>query len=174
MDKKNRTTIRVVILIILLAALIFAVYSSFKKDQATISVGDTAPNFTLQQLDGSQVKLSDLRGKAVVLNFWGSWCVPCKTEMPELEKQYQLNKNKSIVFAGVNIGESPITVKQFVDQVGVTFPIWLDQNREITRLYNIGPIPTTYFIDKDGIVKDVVIGQMNEAIIQEKVAKILP
>lgn len=174
MNKKNRTPIRVVVLVILLAALIFAVYSSFNKDQATISAGDVAPNFSLQQLDGSQVKLSDLRGKAVVLNFWGSWCVPCKTEMPELEKQSKRGKDKGIVFTGVNIGESPITVKQFIDQVGVTFPIWLDQEREITRLYKIGPIPTTYFIDKNGVVRDVVIGQMTEAIIEEKVAKILP
>ncbi|MGD8189148.1 thiol-disulfide oxidoreductase ResA [Brevibacillus ginsengisoli] len=174
MDKKNRTSIRVVILVILLAALIFAVYSSFKKDQATISVGDVAPNFSLQQLDGSQVKLSDLRGKAVVLNFWGSWCDPCKAEMPEIEKQWEKNKDKGIVFTGVNIGESPITVKQFVDQFGVTFPIWLDQQREITRLYNIGPIPTTFFIDKNGVVQAIVTGQMNESIIREKVAKILP
>lgn len=174
MNNKNRTPIRVAILVVLLAALIFAVYSSFKKDSSTIAVGETAPNFSLQQLDGKEVKLADLRGKGVVLNFWGSWCVPCKTEMPELEKQSQAFTSKGVVFTGVNIGESPITVKQFVDQVGVTFPIWLDQQREITRLYNIGPIPTTFFIDKDGVVKDVVIGQMNAAIIQEKVAKILP
>ncbi len=174
MKNKNRTPVRVAILGILFAALIFAVYSSFKKDSATVEVGDQAPNFSLQQMDGKQVKLSDLRGKGVVLNFWGSWCVPCKTEMPELEKQYQQNKDKGVVFVGVNIGESPITVKQFVDQVGVTFPIWLDQQREITRLYNIGPIPTTFFIDKDGVVKDEFIGQMSAQIIQDKVAKILP
>ncbi|MGC5324500.1 thiol-disulfide oxidoreductase ResA [Brevibacillus sp. SYSU BS000544] len=173
MGKQNRTWLRVAILAVLLAALVFAVYSSFKKETGTVQVGDTAPNFSLQQLDGAQVKLSDLRGKAVVLNFWGSWCVPCKTEMPDLEKQYQLHKNDGVVFTGVNIGESPITAKQFISQVGVTFPIWLDQQREITRLYNIGPIPTTFFIDKNGIVKDVFIGQMNEQILQEKVAKIL-
>lgn len=173
MVKQNRTWLRVAILSVLLAALVFAVYSSFQKDTSTLKVGDTAPNFSLPQLDGSQVKLSDFQGKAVVLNFWGSWCVPCKTEMPDLEKQYQLHKNNRIVFTGVNIGESAITAKQFISQVGVTFPIWLDQQREITRLYKIGPIPTTFFIDKNGVIKDVFIGQMNEQLLQEKVAKIL-
>ncbi len=173
MNKPNRTPLRAAVLAVVLAALVFAVYSSLNKNPATVKVGDEAPNFSLQQLDGEPVKLSDLRGKAVLLNFWGSWCKPCKSEMPAIEKIYQKNKDKGFVVVGVNIGESPIVVKQFAEQVGVTFPLWLDQKREITQLYKIGPIPTSFFIDRNGKVADYFIGQMTESIMAEKVAKIL-
>ncbi len=174
MDRKKRTIMRVSILAVLLAALVFAVYSSLAKGVDDVKIGEQAPNFSLKQLDGTAVKLSDLQGKGVVLNFWGSWCKPCKAEMPALDKKYQELKDKGLVVVGVNISEAPVSVQQFVDQLGVTFPILLDRQSDITRLYNIGPIPTTYFLDSKGIVKDIVIGQMSEATISAKVNKILP
>jgi peroxiredoxin len=174
MDKNNRTYTRVAILGVLLVALVFAVYSSLEKDPNAVKVGKEAPNFSLEQLNGSSMTLSDLRGKGVVLNFWGTWCEPCKSEMPALQKQYELNKDKGLVVIGVNIGQAQATVEPFVKQLGVSFPILLDSQSQITKLYRIGPIPTTFFIDPDGEVKEIFIGEMNEAIIAEKVAKILP
>ncbi|MFY0543005.1 thiol-disulfide oxidoreductase ResA [Brevibacillus sp. H7] len=174
MNKSNRTYIRVAILGVLLVALVFAVYSSLEKDPNAVKVGRDAPNFSLEQLNGSPVTLSDLKGKGVVLNFWGTWCEPCKAEMPALQKQYEAYKDKGLVVIGVNIGESPITVEPFVKQLGVNFPILMDRQSQITKLYRIGPIPTTFFIDGDGEVKEIFIGQMNEAIIADKIANILP
>lgn len=174
MDKKNRTYIRIAILGVLLVALVFAIYTSLDKDPNAVKIGRKAPNFSLEQLNGSPIALADLKGKGVVLNFWGSWCDPCKAEMPELQKQHEAYKDKGLVIIGVNIGESPITVQPFVKQYGINFPIMLDRASEITKLYRIGPIPTTFFIDKDGEVKEIFIGQMNEQIMTEKVAKILP
>jgi peroxiredoxin len=174
MDKSNRTYIRVAVLGVLLVALVFAVYSSFVKDPNAVKVGRDAPNFSLEQLNGASITLSDLRGKGVVLNFWGTWCGPCKQEMPALQKQYEAYKDKGLVVVGVNIGESPITVEPFVKQFGVTFPILLDRESQITKLYRIGPIPTTFFIDPDGEVKEIFVGQLNEDMIAQKVAKILP
>ena len=173
MWKKNRTPIRMAILGVLLVALVFAIYSSYASED-TIRVGDTAPNFSLKQLDGTEAKLSDLRGQAVILNFWGSWCGPCKNEMPELERHYQQFKDEGLVVVGVNVAESPITVQQFVDQVGVTFPIWLDQKgKEVTKLYKVGPLPTTFFIDRKGKVADIFIGEMKEHTLKPRIAKIL-
>ncbi|MED4569617.1 thiol-disulfide oxidoreductase ResA [Brevibacillus agri] len=174
MNTKNRTSVRIAILGILLVALVFAVYSSFVKDPNVIKVGRDAPNFSLEQLNGTPVTLSDLRGKGVVLNFWGTWCEPCKAEMPALQKQYEASKDKGLVVLGVNIGESAITVEQFVKQVDVNFPILMDRQSNITKLYRIGPIPTTFFIDPDGEVQEIFVGQMTESIIAENVAKILP
>lgn len=174
MNKNNRTYIRVAILGVLLAALVFAVYSSFVKDPHAVKVGKEAPNFSLEQLNGPPIALSDLRGKGVVLNFWGSWCEPCKKEMPDLQQQYEAYKDKGLIVIGINIGESPVAVEPFVKQFGLTFPILLDRQSQITKLYRIGPIPSTYFIDADGKVKEIFIGPLNENSISEKVANILP
>jgi peroxiredoxin len=174
MDKKNRTYVRVAILGVLLVALVFAVYSSLEKDPNAVKVGKEAPNFSLEQLNGPAITLSDLRGKGVVLNFWGTWCEPCKSEMPALQKQYEMYKDKGLVIIGVNIGQAPATVDPFVKQLGVSFPILLDRQSQITKLYRIGPIPTTFFIDPDGEVKEIFIGVLNEAMLADKVAKILP
>ena len=173
MNKGNRTYIRVAILGVLLLALVFALYSSFVKDPNEVKAGNEAPNFSLPQLNGQAIKLSDLRGKAVVLNFWGTWCEPCKAEMPALQKKYDELKANGLVVVGVNIGETPVAVQSFVKQYKVSFPILLDRQMEITKMYRIGQIPTTYFIDRDGEIEEVFIGQMTDAMIAEKVAKIL-
>ncbi|KQL49250.1 thiol-disulfide oxidoreductase ResA [Brevibacillus choshinensis] len=174
MNKSNRTYIRVAVLGLLLVALVFALYSSFVKDPNAVKVGRSAPNFSLQQLNGPELALGDLKGKGVILNFWGTWCEPCKKEMPALQQQYNQFKDKGLVVLGVNIGESPVAVEPFVKQFGVNFPILLDSESQITKLYRIGPIPTTFFISPDGDVEEIFIGQLNEAMITEKVKKILP
>ncbi|GED30905.1 MULTISPECIES: thiol-disulfide oxidoreductase ResA [Brevibacillus] len=174
MNKSNRTYIRVAVLGLLLVALVFALYSSFVKDPNAVKVGKAAPNFSLQQLNGPDMALSDLKGKGVVLNFWGTWCEPCKKELPALQQQYDQFKDKGLVVVGVNIGESTVAVEPFVKQFGVNFPILLDSQSQITKLYRIGPIPTTFFISPDGDVEEIFIGQLNEAMIAQKVSKILP
>jgi len=173
MNKYNRTYVRVAILGVLLLALVFALYSSIVKDPNVVKAGNDAPNFSLPQLDGPAMKLSDLKGKAVVLNFWGTWCEPCKAEMPALQKQYDTYKDKGLVVVGVNIGETPVAIQSFVKQYQVSFPILLDRDLQITKMYRIGPIPTTFFIDRDGEIEEIFIGQMNDAIISQKVANIL-
>ena len=174
MNKSNRTYVRIAVLGLLLVALVFALYSSFVKDPQAVKVGSNAPNFSLEQLNGPEMALGDLKGKGVVLNFWGTWCEPCKEELPALQAQYDKFKDKGLVVLGVNIGESPIAVEPFVKQFNVTFPIVLDRQSQITKLYRIGPIPTTFFISPEGEVKEIFIGQLNEAMIADKVSKILP
>ncbi|WP_139489229.1 thiol-disulfide oxidoreductase ResA [Brevibacillus dissolubilis] len=173
MNKENRTPIRVAILGVLVAALVFAIYSSLSQDDV-VGKGDTAPNFYSTEVGGKSVQLTDLRGKGVVVNFWGSWCEPCKEEMPALEKMWHTYKDQGVVFIGLNIGESEITATQFAKQMGVTFPIWMDPKREVTKVYKVSSIPATYFIDKDGEIQDVFVGPMSEEIIKEKVEKIKP
>jgi peroxiredoxin len=174
MNKSNRTYLRVAILGILLVALIYALYTSLNKEPNAVKVGSKAPNFSLEQLDGPPLVLDDLKGKGVILNFWGTWCEPCKAEMPALQKQYDKYKDKGLVVVGLNIGESPITIEPFVKELGVNFPIVMDRKSEITKLYRIGPIPTTFFISPEGEVAEIFIGEMKEAYIESQVKKILP
>ncbi|QOT00609.1 thiol-disulfide oxidoreductase ResA [Brevibacterium sp. JNUCC-42] len=173
MNKQKRTSMRVAILGVLLVALVFAVYTSFAKPNE-IKVGDKAPNFSLQSLEGQPMTLADLKGKGVILNFWGSWCEPCRNEMPDLEKVWLANKDQNIVIVGVNVGESEVSAQQFVRQMKTTFPILMDKQKEVTKVYNIGKMPTTFYIDQDGIVRDIMIGQMNEKSINSKLEKIRP
>jgi peroxiredoxin len=128
--------------------------------------GDQAPDFRLQTLDGKEMSLSELKGKVVLLNFWGSWCEPCRNEMPTLEKAYQTYKGQGFIVVAVNIAETDVTTSAFVKQYGLTFPILMDRDRAVVDLYKIGPIPTSFFIDPQGkIVKRVeaplVSGQLD-------------
>lgn len=173
--KSSRTIIRIMILTVIFAGIGLAIYNQFLKDKTAVKVESPAPDFVLKTLDGGSFQLSKYQGKGVVLNFWGSWCDPCKEEMPALEKTYQSFKDKGVVLVGVNIGETDVSIHSFKDRYGLNFPIAMDTKKEITQLYEIGPIPTTYFIDKTGIVKKVVIGgPMSEQTIADNMKEIVP
>lgn len=172
--KKKRLIVRTVILILLLAAVVFTLYSNFTKDDLPLKVGSSAPDFVLETLDGKKVQLSDLRGKGVFLNFWGTWCKPCEKEMPFMENQYQNFKDKGVEILAVNIAESDLVVNQFVKRHGLTFPILMDRKSEITELYKISPIPTTFLIDEKGEIKKVITGAMTEETVREYMKMIVP
>lgn len=133
--------------------------------------GDTPPDFTLTSLDGDEVTLSDLRGKKVVLNFWATWCPPCKAEMPHMQKYYEQHaKEDNVEIIAVNLtseerefsADGKIdTVMTFRDSFELTFPILLDQKREVSPQYNIMTIPTTYFIDSKGYIQRAISGPMD-------------
>ncbi|RRN67795.1 TlpA family protein disulfide reductase [Peribacillus simplex] len=126
-----------------------------------LKIGAKAPDFTLKTLDGKQVELSDYKGKKVMLNFWATWCPPCKKEMPDMEK-YTQQAGDDVVVLAVNI-DPENDVKSFVNNNGITFTIPLDSQsakNPVNDLYNISFIPTTYFIDKKGIIRNKVISPM--------------
>lgn len=122
--------------------------------------GGPAPGFQLQSLDGQTISLSDLRGSPVLLNFWATWCGPCRLEMPFLQEVYEDQEwaARGLVMLAVNLQEPGETVRKFVEENGFTFTVLLDTGGEVGNLYNISGIPTTYFIDNDGIIKNVKMG----------------
>ncbi|MCD6290472.1 MAG: TlpA family protein disulfide reductase [Anaerolineae bacterium] len=137
-------------------------------------VGLMAPDFTLSRLDGQPVSLSELRGQAVVLNFWATWCPPCRAEMPALERVYQAHREDGVVVLGVNQGETGAAVNPFLKEFGISFPVLLDAQGNVGRLYRVQALPTTYFIDRQGMIRDMVIGgPMSEALLQSKLATLL-
>lgn len=119
-----------------------------------------ALNFKLKDLNGKEVSLSDFKGKKVFLNFWASWCPPCKAEMPDIEKLYQQTKDSDLVILAVNLGEDNATAKSFIDNNNYTFSVLLDSNQSIGNQYSIVAIPTSFFIDKEGNIVSTIKGGM--------------
>lgn len=125
--------------------------------------GETAPDFTLATLEGQEMSLSDFRGKKVVLNFWASWCGPCRKEMPDMQKFYEAYKDKNVEVVAVNLTHFERKrehVDEFVEEYGLTFPIPLDVEKEQYDAYKVITIPTTYFLDENGVIKERHLGPM--------------
>jgi len=138
-----------------------------------VAVGNVAPDFTLKTLDGKQVTLSQLRGKVVLLDFWATWCPPCREEMPALEAAYKKFAGPDLAFVAVDLAENDVTVGAFAQQFGITFPIALDGNGQVTDTYNILPLPTSFFIDRSGKVVLKVEQPMTQEAIEGRLAALL-
>ena len=125
------------------------------------AVDSLAPDFELYNLDGETVKLSNLRGKIVLINFWATWCEPCKVEMPLFEERYQITGSDLEILA-VNFDEPEQEVRQFVDEFGLSFPVLLDPGAEVQNLYRIRGYPTTFVVNEEGIIQYHHIGLFTE------------
>lgn len=145
-----------------------------EKRQTGIEQGDIAPDFTLSSLQGEKKKLSDFRGKKVIVNFWATWCGPCEAEMPEMQSYYQKHKDEDFVVLGVNMTDTEKAksdVQPFVDKYNVTFPIVLDQEGDVMSTYQVTGFPTSYFINKKGVIEYKLVGAMNKDMMQKVIGK---
>ncbi|MFD1444807.1 thiol-disulfide oxidoreductase ResA [Thermoactinomyces vulgaris] len=175
MDKKTRYWVRRILFLVMVVLIGYALYQAVTQDsKSRLQEGEPAPNFTLATLDGKTVQLSDYRGKAVLLNFWGTWCEPCRTEMPALQNAYDQYKDQGFEVLAVNIAETDVAVSSFVEQYQLNFPVLLDRNREVTELYGIVPIPSSFFIDKEGKIRKIVEGPLNLDQLRIHILPILP
>jgi len=121
-------------------------------------IGFAAPDFTLQTVDGRQVSLSDYRGKPVILNFWASWCGPCRYEVPSFKSFHDKYENEGISILAVNTQDNPDSALAYAKADGLKFTIPVDPQGKVSSLYNIRGLPTTYFIDENGIITSIKIG----------------
>jgi len=138
-------------------------------------IGNLAPDFQLQTLSGQTVSLSGLRGKPVLINFWATWCPPCKAEMPYLQQVHDSWSAKGLVLLAVDIRESPATVEKFMTELNLSMTVPMDTDMKVTKVYLIGALPTTFLIDKDGIIRQKVIGAFpNKEAIENELKKIMP
>jgi peroxiredoxin len=122
---------------------------------ATTVSADPAPDFTLQSSSGENVRLAEQRGQVVMLNFWASWCGPCRTEMPLLDEMSKRYSAAGFVLYGVNVEEDNTDAKKLIKDLGVTFPILYDTESKASSLYNVDAMPTTVVIDKKGEIRFV-------------------
>ena len=138
--------------------------------------GFQAPDFNLQTLNGDTITLSELHGHPIIINLWASWCPPCRAEMPALESVYQDYQDQGIIILAVNATnqDNIDEAKEFIKMHNLTFPILLDVNGEVSRLYQLRSLPTTYFVDGDGKIQEIVIGgPMAEALLRVRIEKLL-
>lgn len=130
--------------------------------------GELAPDFELETVTGDLVRLSDYRGEKVMLNFWATWCPPCRAEMPDMQRFYE---DTDIVILAVNLTETKTernNVDKFIEEYGLTFPVLLDEELGAATLYRIQPIPTSYLINSDGTIHNKAFGALNyELMVQE-------
>jgi len=124
--------------------------------------GKLAPDFLLGALDGSEVRLSALRGQPVVLNFWATWCAPCRQELPQFVSAYDRFQGQGLVVLGVNMQEGKSIARGFADDFGMKFPIPIDVDGEVGDEYRLLGLPMTYFIDREGVVRSVFTGPLQE------------
>ncbi|OMF80902.1 peroxiredoxin family protein [Paenibacillus glucanolyticus] len=183
--KKNWITI-----IVLLGLITYGAYDYFSKSSANqaevmktedtdmvigIEKGQAAPDFVLQNLQGEEVRLSDFQGKTVMVNFWATWCPPCRIEMPHMQKFFEDYNSKDVVIIGVNMTPSEKTldsVKSFVDEQQLTFPIVLDMDGSVTQTYQIIAYPSTVLIDSRGVIQEKFRGAINYEMMKEAVARV--
>jgi peroxiredoxin len=122
-------------------------------------VGRTAPDFRVEMLDGSVAQLSDFRGQTVLLNFWATWCGPCRAEMPEFQEVYDVRLPlDDFVVLAVDVGEGPAVITAFIDELALTFPVALDPAGDVARLHGVRGLPATFFIDRHGVLRHQMLG----------------
>lgn len=136
------------------------------------SVGNFAPKFELSGPDGKKISLESLRGKPVFLNFWATWCYPCRSEMPDLYDMY-LKYDGQMQFLTINVQESANTVSKFMHENKYTFPVVLDKNGAVSNKYRVTGIPTTVILDAEGFVKVNHVGAMNASQMEAYILEVL-
>ena len=154
MKKSTRKIVRTGTIITIVTLLGITLYLNLRDGTQTINVGDEAVDFKLETLDGEQLQLSEITGdKGVILNFWGTWCKPCREEMPDMNQVYN-EGHEDYEIVAVNVSENKQQISQFISGLSedLDYPIALDPNRSVTKAYNIGPLPTTIAVNKDGVV----------------------
>lgn len=180
MSNKKRTVLGVLVLGVFLVGA-YLIYGGLSSNTGLYPQNGESPektmsiDFMVQDIDGNNVRLSDFYGKPIVLNFWASWCPPCKSEMPEFN-QTSKDLNGEVVFLMINQTdgnrETIEKASNYVDSQGFTFPVYYDTKLEAAYLYNVTAIPTTFFIDKEGFVVSQITGAMSKELLLTKIAEI--
>ncbi len=123
-----------------------------------VEVGKMAPDFTLASASGKNLRLADYRGKVVLVNFWATWCAPCRKELPYLEALYKKYKGKGFVLLGVNVDKNPDVAREMAAEFKVTFPVLFDNLQKVSKRYKLRAMPSTVIIDRSGKVRYVHLG----------------
>ena len=123
-------------------------------------VGDLAPNFTLKSATGTNLRLSEFRGEVVMINFWATWCGPCRQEMPLLQKLYSRYRDVGFELLGVNIDGKNAKAKNMAKRLKVSYPILFDSDKNVSELYDVDAMPTTVMVDRDGRVRHIYRGYL--------------
>lgn len=169
---KMKRSVQVFSILLILTTLSYSLYmSGFAKEKTKLlEIGQVAPAFTLTNTAGQQVNIADYKGQGIVLNFWATYCPPCKKEMPLLAAA----QTADIAVVTVNVGEPTRLVNQFLQKEQLNLPTLLDREQDIYKLYQVTNLPTTFFINAQGEIIDKVVGELNEPLLKDKIEQIQP
>lgn len=142
------------------AALVATAVCAAISAPAAIAPATAAPDFALHALDGPNLRLKEQRGRVVMVNFWATWCGPCRQEMPQLNRLYEKYKASGFVLLGVNVDDDQRKAAEVAGKLGVTFPVLLDTDKQVSKLYDLSTMPSTVIIDRDGKVRYVHRGYL--------------
>ena len=134
--------------------------------------GAPAPGFTLNDLSGQPVKLSALKGRVVLINFWATWCGPCQLEMPTIQRAYDTYKGRGLTVLAVNLNEQAPAVQTYIGNLKLNFPVLLDPGDSISTLYRVRGYPTSFFVDRNGTVAAEQVGMMSEGQLAQYLSKL--
>ncbi|GEL76120.1 thiol-disulfide oxidoreductase ResA [Tenuibacillus multivorans] len=174
-NKRLRLVFRTIVLSILVVTTIAVLYVNFQKDDPILEAGVEAPNFILDRMDSNEkIELDTLEGKGVMVNFWATYCEPCKKEMPFMEELYQEYQDQGIEIIAVSVDKNSMVIENFYNQFNLSFPLVHDKNGTIMEAYQVQPLPTSYFINPDGTIERVVKGPLTLERLESYFKEILP
>lgn len=137
-------------------------------------IGAQAPSFSAPTLDAGSLTLSALQGEPVILNFWATWCVPCRVEMPELQQLYNQYQDAGLHVVAINMGETQTAIDRWVAEFDLTFDVVLDENQALPALYHLRGQPSTYVIAPDGVITHIFYGPTTAEALERALAPYLP
>ncbi len=158
---------------LLLALVAFQMRRNGPLAAAQVGAGEAAPDFTVQTFDGQTVKLSDLHGKVVLVNFWASWCIPCSQEAPDLENTWRQYKDRGVVFVGVDYVDTENEARTYLSHFNISYPNGADLGTRISQAYRIRGVPETYIVDRNGTLRATFIGPATKVQLQAKIDPLL-
>lgn len=136
-------------------------------------LGQRAPDFTLRDVDGGEVTLSDLRGRPLLINFWATWCGPCRTEMPVIEAAYEQHRAAGLVVLAIDVRENPELARTFAGWLGVSFTLLDDGSGDVAQRYRVTAFPTSFFVDRAGVIRAWQVGAMDRPTLDQHLASIM-
>jgi peroxiredoxin len=137
-------------------------------------VGNLASDFTLEALDGTEVSLGEYRGMVVLLNFWATWCPSCRAEIPDIEEAYQARQDDGFVVLGVNVEETRESVAPFVEAMGMTYPVLLDEGGQVLKMYRAIGLPISVILDQEGVIRVRHVGVLTMGQLEDYLEQVLP
>ena len=160
--------------LLLLAVTLAACGGGDSSGPTGVNKGNLASGFTLEALDGSSVSLDGYRGNVVLINFWATWCPPCRAEIPDIEKVYQARQDDGFVVLGVNVEEPRESVAPFVEAMGMTYPVVLDKSGQVLKMYRAIGLPISVILDQDGVIRVRHVGVLTMEQLEDYLAQVLP
>jgi peroxiredoxin len=139
-----------------------------------VNTGNVARDFTLETVDGGKVSLKDHQGQVVLINFWATWCPPCRAEIPDLQSTYLERGEDGFVVFGVNVEESRAVVQQFMDEMEMTYPVLLDEGGEVMQMYRANGLPMSVIVDAAGVIRVRHVGFLTASQLEDYLAELMP